>query len=434
MASLTKDQSGWVILYVNRDGKRRSFYPGKMPKKAAEGVKRHLEQLLAAEKARTVVPGETVAWVANCGDVMRLKLQKHGLIDTPAVTSKAVTIGEFTASYISRRGDVTSSTKQKWRSSRRLLLLFFGADRLVESIGVGDAKDFRQWMLREGRGPGRGSAENTVRKVCSIAGQFYSDAVDRGLVKVNPFVHRDVPRTMRENRTRDFFITRDTAERILAACPDDWIRLSFSLSRFGGLRCPSEHAKLRWTDIKWDEGRIVVTSPKTERHSGKGSRIIPLFPELRPLLQSLYDKAEDKGGFVFPREEVNESSIRFRLLSTLNRLGIEPWPKLFHNLRATRETELAAEFPIDVVCKWIGHSILVASRNYLQVRDEDFRRAAGNPNQNPNQHTPETAGNARQSDEQRRSPGEVKPKISSDFIGREKPSRRSIQDSAFDRS
>jgi len=51
------------------------------------------------------------------------------------------------------------------------------------------------------------------------------------------------------------------------------------------------------------------------------------------------------------------------------------WPKLFHNLRASRETELAAEHPIHVVCAWIGNSQQIAAKHYLQVTDADFEKA-----------------------------------------------------------
>ena len=51
-------------------------------------------------------------------------------------------------------------------------------------------------------------------------------------------------------------------------------------------------------------------------------------------------------------------------------------PKPFHNLRASRETELVAEHPLHVVCTWLGHLALVAQKHYLQVTDADFERAA----------------------------------------------------------
>src|SRR5262249_13925276 len=50
---------------------------------------------------------------------------------------------------------------------------------------------------------------------------------------------------------------------------------------------------------------------------------------------------------------------------------------LFHNLRASRETELAAEYPIHVVCEWIGNTERIAAKHYLQVTDDYFERAAG---------------------------------------------------------
>lgn len=401
MASLTTNRSGWVLLYVDRDGKRRSFYPGKMPRKAAESVKRHLEQLLAAQKAHMVVPRDTVVWLEGCGQVMREKLQSHGLIDAPPEAKKSPTIEAFTRSYIDNRSDAKETTKDTWEKSRQRLLRFFDGNRPIESVTVGDAKDFRQWMLRQGRKSGKkGLAENTVRKTTSIAGQFFEDALDRKLVPVNPFVHKDLPRSVRENRSRDVFVSRENAEKILAACPDAEWRVIFALSRFGGLRCPSEHWRLRWSDVKWKQGRLVVTSPKTEHHEGRGSREIPLFPELRAELQALYDESEDKTGFVITRYRSSESTIRTMFPKIVRDAGLEPWPKLFHNMRATRETELAAEFPLHVVCNWIGNSVAVASRNYLQVRAEDFDRAATpSAHHIAHQHTPAGVGNGMQGNE-----------------------------------
>ena len=45
-------------------------------------------------------------------------------------------------------------------------------------------------------------------------------------------------------------------------CPDAQWRLLFALSRFGGLRCPSEHLGLRWGDVDWERKRIMVHSPR----------------------------------------------------------------------------------------------------------------------------------------------------------------------------
>ncbi len=69
--------------------------------------------------------------------------------------------------------------------------------------------------------------------------------------------------------------------------------------------------------------------------------------------------------------------------------GIKPWPKLFQNLRSTRQTELAEHWPEHVVCAWLGSSRVVAREHYLQVTDNHFQEAAGitkaaqNPAQQP---------------------------------------------------
>jgi hypothetical protein len=57
--------------------------------------------------------------------------------------------------------------------------------------------------------------------------------------------------------------------------------------------------------------------------------------------------------------------------------GISSWPRLFHLIRAIRQTELQREFPIHVVCSWLGNSPQVAQQSYLLVTEDDFARAAG---------------------------------------------------------
>jgi hypothetical protein len=60
----------------------------------------------------------------------------------------------------------------------------------------------------------------------------------------------------------------------------------------------------------------------------------------------------------------------------IERAGLKAWPKLWQNLRSTRETELAESYPLHVVCAWIGNSEQVAAKHFLQVTDEHFEQAA----------------------------------------------------------
>ncbi len=56
---------------------------------------------------------------------------------------------------------------------------------------------------------------------------------------------------------------------------------------------------------------------------------------------------------------------------------VSGWPRLFHSMRASRQTELQREFPLHVVCSWLGNSPRIAQQSYLLVTEEDFAKAAG---------------------------------------------------------
>ncbi len=73
----------------------------------------------------------------------------------------------------------------------------------------------------------------------------------------------------------------------------------------------------------------------------------------------------------------------------IKRAGLTPWERTWHNMRASRQTELAATFPLHTVCAWIGNTKAIAAGHYLQVTDADWARATGseeaaaNPSTNP---------------------------------------------------
>jgi len=55
---------------------------------------------------------------------------------------------------------------------------------------------------------------------------------------------------------------------------------------------------------------------------------------------------------------------------------------LFHSVtlqegRTSRQTELPHEFPLHVICSWLGNSPRIAQQSYLLVTEDDFAKAAG---------------------------------------------------------
>lgn len=59
----------------------------------------------------------------------------------------------------------------------------------------------------------------------------------------------------------------------------------------------------------------------------------------------------------------------------IERAGVTAWPKLWHNLRSSRQTELTEDFPAHVVSAWLGNSERIATQHYLQVLDSHFDKA-----------------------------------------------------------
>ena len=109
---------------------------------------------------------------------------------------------------------------------------------------------------------------------------------------------------------------------------------------------------------------------------GKGERWVPIFPELRPYLEEAFDLAAVGAEYVISRYRLKNANLRTRFERIIRKAGLEPWERLFHNLRASRQTELTDIFPAHVVAKWLGNSVKVANDHYLQVTDEHFALAA----------------------------------------------------------
>ncbi|GAG29732.1 unnamed protein product, partial [marine sediment metagenome] len=115
---------------------------------------------------------------------------------------------------------------------------------------------------------------------------------------------------------------------------------------------------------------------KTKHHAGHESRVIPIFPELRPHLEAVWEQAEPGTEFVITRYRNPGVNLRTTFERIVRKAGLKPWPKSFQNCRSTRETELAQEYPLHVATAWIGNTAAVAAKHYLQVTDADFEKAA----------------------------------------------------------
>ena len=359
MASVVSDPGGRKrILFVDGDENRKAIRLGKMDRKSANAIARHVEALLTEKIGVQPVPRGTAVWLAEISPVLKGKLAAVGLVEA----HKRAALGEFLDGFIAnRKATAATNTITNLEQAKRRLIEHFGTDRDMNTITPADAEGWAA-ALAEKYAPA--TAGRTIKR----ARQFFKAALRNKLVAENVFT--DLKANGQANKDRQFHVDREVIFRVIDAAPDaDW-RLLIALSRFGGLRCPSEHLALRCQDVDWERNRFRVDSPKT------GERWVPIFPELRPYLEGCFELAEEGAVHVITRYRDSNANLRTTFTKIIRRAGEKPWPKLFHNLRASRETELAADYPIHVVCQWIGNTAAIAAKHYLTVREEDYERAA----------------------------------------------------------
>ena len=264
----------------------------------------------------------------------------------------------------------------------RNLVTHFGLNRLVTEITPGDAHDFGRYLASTKLS--RATIDKRMQCACSM----FDDALNHEHIEKNPF--RGWRKKLKGlvgmvNNTRQRFISRDDFIKLVEHAPDAEWRLILALARFGGLRTRSEPLSLLWGDVDFEQDRLRIRCPKLEHHAGKAIREIPLFPELRPFLQDVWDQAEVGVEFVIAKHRPKclntdgsgwgNTNLRTQLQRIYKRAGLEMPPKAWNNMRASRATELAEQYPGHVAAQWLGHSEEIANRHYRQVTEEHFAKA-----------------------------------------------------------
>jgi integrase len=366
MASLVpapgKSKNAWRLFYTDEAKNRRSLYFC-ASKSHALAVKLHVENIIVSKRHSVPLEHTTQIWLNKLNEEFSEKLASAGLIEARSATRLIV----FGNEYVDSRKDLKPGSTRNWRNTLKTLVDYFGADKDMRAIRVGDCDMFRQQLVNAGL------AQATISKIVKQARQLFKAALRRGLIDANPFA--DIKAGTQRNEARMHFVRRDIINQLLKHVPNaDW-EMILVLCRYGGLRCPSEVLSLRWSDVKWADNEILVQSPKGEKY-GKGVRKLPIFKELRePLQRAQAAAGKDTVYVVHHYRDSNNANLRTQLTRMLKKLGISQWPRLFHNLRASRETELLEKFPIQVVTAWLGNSPQIALQHYLQTTKEHFERA-----------------------------------------------------------
>lgn len=369
MASIGREGKGGErkrIIFRDAKGQQQSLRLGKCSERAASSTLAGFERVLEAHRLGTTIHPDGVRWLESIDDRLHARVARLGLVE-PRKGAAVVTLGELLDRF-NESAVVKPVTLAAYRQAVGSLRAHFGEETPLHELTPARADEWRKALADSTLAPA------TVAKRVNVAKTVFRRAVRWGLIPSSPFA--DLRAGSQSNPDRAHYVDAETTRAVLAACPDDQWRAIVALSRYAGLRCPSEVIGLTWGDVNWERGRLTVRSPKTAGHDGHAVRVVPIAPELRTVLLALFVEAEPGVEPVVPRLRDPATNLRTHFLRIIGRAGVKPWPRLFHNLRASCACDWVERFPAHVVAGWLGHSPLIAARHYLQTRDAHFDLAA----------------------------------------------------------
>ncbi|MCE9590230.1 MAG: site-specific integrase [Planctomycetes bacterium] len=364
--STNKKTGAQRILFVDRDGKRRILYCGDMSKTDAQFFKYRVESLVGAQAMQRAPEADVARWLGEVGDDVYSKLVGVGLVekrDREAVP----TVDAFIRDYLAERADLKPATLTLMGQGRVWLVRHLGESLPIDAVTTADADAYRARMVKAKL------AKATIAKRCRYARHYFAVALRRKLVRFNPFEH--IKGQVVGNPARREFVPGDVVQRVVDHVPCPQWKLLIALARWGGLRIPSEAFALAWRDVDFKGKRFIVRSSKTEHHDDGGIRVVPMFPELADHFQAAFDAAPEGSEHVITRYRDSLQNIRTQFARYITAAGVQPWGKLWQNLRASRATELADQYPSHVCAAWLGHTEKIADAFYRMTTDAHFDKA-----------------------------------------------------------
>lgn len=360
------DSTGYRLQFSVRGVGRKCVRLTELGSDAAERAKHCVEVALRAHRRRQPVPVQTLDWLYQSAPPRLL----HALAVMGVVDDRRL-LGDALRAWIMTKLQL---------SEQRVYLLESMVDSLLGHLGDVELESIHRDHLTAWRDTlADRYSPNTVSGYVAGAKQFFRWAVYERLLERSPA--DGIPCGF-QSSTRLQEVPAADVQRLIDACQDSdpELAIALRLGRWGGLR-RSEILRVRVEDVQRD--KILVRDQKRAKH-GYAIRELPVFPELR-IVRDFADRrraqltatATGRQLLLLPKlGGLTSSAMALRAQRLCVAIGIEPWPRMFQNMRATRQSELLdAEFHVKDVCKWIGNSPDVMMRHYAMVTHREFNRA-----------------------------------------------------------
>lgn len=404
MASISKmsGSNKYTVRFTDIDGNRKKMALATADKKTAETVRNMVERIL--EQQKTGEPNRLLAnWLKDIPDDTRRRLENAGLLEVKT----RYTIQDLFEAYLQFNTEARKSTITNIRQAVNNAIAFWGADKTIDTITEEQAQSFRDWLplqpfegrlaskkkypaiskaLQQAKAErretvyGRSGIKGTLSPA-TVSGRIgkmktlFNYARRRNWIEKSPFEF--IKKGEMVNHNREAYISRGAVQKMIEVAPGAKWRAIIALSRYVGLRIPSELKTLKWGDIVWSDSShetalIKITDTKRSGHEGLGTRISPLWKEAEKELRTLFDESPEGQEYIFPGIK-SSSNLRTTMEKIILRAGLQLYPRIFHSLRASCETDYHRELvPPTTYCRWIGNSPKIAEKHYIRYDETDM--------------------------------------------------------------
>ena len=226
---------------------------------------------------------------------------------------------------------------------------------LMEDLDSGSITQFLLMLKEE-----RGYKPSSRKRLAMSIKMFLRFAYKARLIEEN--LAEDVPVIKCPQQERDF-LSEEEVLTFMRAVDHDVVRVAIATMFYAGLRV-SEVTKLMVGDVDMKEGLLCINDAK-----GGKSRIVPLSPKLRVILEDYLEWKVDSPWFFATAKTGKVSSVRISsvIRETREKLG---WDNHVtpHTFRHSFASSLAAkDVNVVSISKLMGHSDIKTTSIYLHA-------------------------------------------------------------------
>lgn len=369
MASLQERQrknGKAYLIQFKLNGERRSlFLDVKYNREMAEEIKGIVEKCVDAIETDNPLDRRTLAWLEHVNADLRDRLIQCGLVEADETDSR-MTLGELYDLFledIERRRK--RQTVRNYDSSQKVIFRLIDPATRISDFTKKDALDFASRLAETKYSL---ASRHTFLVALRIV---FNWAIEHEFIDKNPL--KGIEAGNRRNKNREFYVDAELFEKMLEGCRSAQERALLTFYRIAGMR-RSEALLVRWRDVDFKNGRLLVHSPKTERIEGKETRIIPLFPKLRAAIQEVRSESTD----ISPDDkiiQIKPTLVWNLFYSLMKRRGLIQYPRLIQNLRSSASIDIYRRYGEIAENAWLGHTFTTAKEHYLHVLESDFQKA-----------------------------------------------------------